>query len=46
MKNMLLLFALPDVKKYYKPTVNKMVYNWCKDRQIYQWNIESPERNS
>lgn len=33
LKNKLQLFALPDVKKH-KPTINTMVYNWYKERQV------------
>lgn len=32
-KNKLQLLVLPDVKKH-NPTINTMVYNWCKDRQV------------
>ena len=44
MKNKLQLFALPDVKTYYQPTVNKNLFHWYKGRQVHQWNAKIQRR--
>lgn len=44
MKNKLQLFALPDVKTYYQPTVNKKVCNWYRGRQVHQRNARAQRR--
>lgn len=44
MKNKLQLSALPDVKAYYPPTVNKTRFHSYKGRQVHQWNAKIQRR--